>query len=276
MRADLHTHTTASDGELDPGELVVLAAQRGLQLLAVSDHDTTAGYEFAREAGNRHGVQIVPAVELSTTVDRGEIHILGYGIDPASKVLQEELTQQRTARLIRAAEMIQRLNDIGYQIPRDVAEPRDGSSSIGRPHIARALIDLGVVSTIDEAFERFLTPGRPGFVPKRIFTPEQAIALVREAGGIPVLAHPYSYPDFFGFLNALIDSGLQGMEVYYGEYSASQRMQLLEIATSKELLPTGGSDFHGEGFREGRELGSVHIPPPVIERFLEAISYPEA
>lgn len=189
MRADLHTHTTASDGTLSPAELVREAAAVGLQILAVTDHDTTDGIQQAQEEARRCGLELVPGVELSTDTAGAEVHILGYFVDWRDPEFTALLRRMREDRVERAREMVRRLNRLGLPLTfDDVARQADGA--VGRPHVARALVAAGYVSSFEEAFTRYLARGRPAYVERRRFTPEEAVEVVLRAGGVPVLAHP--------------------------------------------------------------------------------------
>jgi len=270
-RADLHTHSTASDGNLAPADLVRQASERGLSLLALTDHDTTLGLDAAVRAGTALGVRVLRGIELSTDVDAGEIHILGYGIDPDSAELQTEIARLREASISRIERMVVRLAELGYPLPEGSVRPSEVGASIGRPHVARAMIAAGYVTSVGEAFDRFLGRGKPAYTKRERQRPAAAVALVRSAGGLPVLAHPLTVADLDTALPVLIDAGLAGLEAYYGEYRDDQRRALAALAQEIGLLVTGGSDYHGEGFRAGRELGGVSIPSEVVERFLTAL-----
>jgi predicted metal-dependent phosphoesterase TrpH len=266
---DLHAHTTASDGTLSPAELVDLAAERGLRWLGVTDHDTVDAIDVARLRGDETGVTVVPGVELSTTERGAEVHVLGYGVDPADPSLRGALADLAASRVRRIEQMIEKLRDAGYAVDGDAVLAQAETGSIGRPHVARALIAIGAVENVDEAFRRFLTPGTPGWVPRERFMPEQAVELLTDHGAVPVLAHPFSTGDIAAVLDRLAPIGLLGMEVWYGEYDTGQRETLREIALRRGLVPTGGSDYHGPNFREGRELGSAPVPATVIEQLVE-------
>jgi predicted metal-dependent phosphoesterase TrpH len=271
-RVDLHTHSTASDGSIAPAALVQEAARRGLSLLALTDHDTTAGLPEALNAGREHGLPVVPGIELSTdTNEVGELHLLGYGIDPDHAELQAALEAFRRESAARLLRIIARLRELGINLPDEVAHPSHDTHSVGRPHIARALVASGVVGSVQEAFATYLGKGRPAYIPRSKATPEEAIRLVRAAGGLPVMAHPLTLPDYAARLPELIRSGLAGLEAYYGEYTEQQRDELARVAARHGLLATGGSDYHGENFKAGRELGSVHVPEPMVRRFLTAL-----
>jgi 3',5'-nucleoside bisphosphate phosphatase len=267
---DLHAHTTASDGTLSPEQLVVLAAERGIEVLAVTDHDTVDAIVPSLARASTLGVTVVPGVELSTTERGVEVHVLGYGVDPYDTDLRDALADLAAARVRRITAMIQRIRDEGYPIDGDAVLAQATAGSIGRPHLARALIAIGAVESVDEAFDRFLTPGRPGWVPRDRFAPEQAVRLLTTHHVIPVLAHPLSTKDVRGILRRLMPIGLRGMEVWYGEYSPRQRESLRGIANEHDLIATGGSDYHGPDFRAGRELGSAPVSYEVFERLRDA------
>ncbi|MBA2290314.1 MAG: PHP domain-containing protein [Chloroflexia bacterium] len=267
---DLHAHTSASDGTLRPHELVALAAERGIQVLAVTDHDTVDGLAAARGAAADLGVVLVPAVELSTTERGVELHVLGYGVDPDDPSLLGELRELARSRVGRITAMIARLHAAGFAVDRDSILAQSEEGSIGRPHLARALIEIGAATSVDDAFQRFLKPGRPGWVPRDPFTPEQAVALLVDHNALPVLAHPWSTGDIPAILRRLIPLGLRGMEVFYGEYDAGRRSALRDIADHHALIATGGSDYHGPHFREGRELGAAPVPIDVFDELVAA------
>ncbi|MDQ3548097.1 MAG: PHP domain-containing protein [Chloroflexota bacterium] len=271
-RADLHTHSTASDGTLAPADLVRQASRRGLTILALTDHDTTGGLAEAIATGEELGIRVIPGIELSTDVSAGEVHMLGYGIDPGSESLQSALARYRQARLERAERIISRLRDLGVDLPEGSVQASASDAALGRPHIARAMIAAGYVQTVSEAFDRFLGNDKPAYIAsERKPTPAEAIALIRAAGGLPVHAHPCTSDDFPGSLAALIEAGLAAIEVYYAEYTPDRRETLARVAASYGLLATGGSDYHGEQFKERRELGSVNLPADVLQRFLQRL-----
>lgn len=214
---------------------------------------------------------MIAGIELSAAIRRGELHILGYGIDPNSAVLQSRLAQMRLERRERAESMVESLAALGIRLPKDLLSGVADDESIGRPHIARALMDAGVVESVSDGFERYLGYGRPAYVPKPMISSTAAIALIRDAGGVAVMAHPYSAPEFHELLPGFVDAGLSGIECYYGEYSDERRSALAAIAREYGLLATGGSDFHGHGYRAGRELGNVDLPQDAIDGLLAAI-----
>ncbi len=257
---DLHTHTTASDGLLSPAELVQEAGRRGISVLGVTDHDTLDGLAGAIRAGEEHGVTVVPGVELSTTIPGPEIHILGYFVNRDDPVFVERLADLARDRVRRIERVVDLLRQAGYGIDMDAILAHADQGSIGRPHVARALIELGAASDMNDAFSRFLKRGTVGWAERSPFTAEQAIGMLRDNGAFPVLAHPFSTGDPAGMAARLTGHGLRGFEVYYGEYTDEQRAELLRIANRANLTPTGGSDYHGPRFREGRDLGTVGVP----------------
>ncbi len=265
---DLHTHTTASDGLLSPAVLVLEAARRGIVVLGVTDHDTLDGLAEAQRTAAGTAVTLVPGVELTTTIQGPEIHILGYFVDRHDPVFIERLASLARDRVNRITRVVRLLNEAGYAVDLDAILAQADEGSIGRPHVARALIELGAASDMNDAFFRFLKRGAVGWAPRLPFTAEEAVGILLDNGAIPVLAHPFSTRDVEGTVNRLVPAGLRGLEVYYGEYDGAQQRELLGIANRYGLVPTGGSDFHGPRFREGRDLGTVDVPVTVWEGLL--------
>jgi predicted metal-dependent phosphoesterase TrpH len=265
---DLHCHSTASDGGLTPAELVARAANQGIEVLALTDHDTTEGIPAALLEAQRWGITLVPGVEISTISGREEIHLLGYFIDPGHEELQALLTITREARWERAQEMLARLAKLGMPVEWErVVEISGGGGSIGRPHVAASLLEAGHVSSYDEAFDLWIGRDRPAYVERYKLAPEEAIQLVGKSGGLTVLAHPYVYNrrgerkaslNLKQWLPRLRAAGLEGLEVYYPNYPRRASRQLLALAIKHGLLITGGSDFHGGILGNG--LGSVAVP----------------
>lgn len=271
-RVDLHTHSHFSDGVLAPAALVQEAGRRGLRVLGLTDHDTTAGLAEAEAEAARVGIDLVPGVELSTSDGAREVHILGYLYDRTDARLQAALREFERLRWSRIEQIVARLaiteTPIELQRVRELA----GQGTAGRPHVARALVERGYADSIADAFDRFIGYGRPAYVPRPKIDPVEAIALVREAGGVAVLAHPGTAGDIEVTLARLVPAGLGGMEVYYGEYDDETRQRLRVIADRWGLIPTGGSDFHGTGFKAARELGGPHVPISSVERLRGAAS----
>ena len=267
---DLHTHTTASDGQDTPAELVNFAVQQGISVLGVTDHDTVEALSQVQKLADEAGITLIPGVELSTTVDRAEVHVLGYFVDINDDGFTGALAELAANRVSRIERMIEKLHGLGYHIDGDSILAQADFGTIGRPHVARALIEIGAATDVSDAFDRFLKAGRPGYIPRDPFLPEDAVKLLADHGAIPTLAHPYSTRDIEGTLKRLVPAGLCGFETYYAEYSTEQHTELRAIADTWGLIPTGGSDYHGIGFREGRILGSAPVPAEVAERLFAA------
>lgn len=257
---DLHTHTTASDGLLSPAVLVQEAGRRGIGVLGVTDHDTVDGLSQAEDAASAARVTLVPGVELSTTIPGPEIHILGYFVNRDDPVFVERLAGLARDRVHRITTVVRLLNEAGYPVDMSAILAQADEGSIGRPHVARALIALGAASDMNDAFSRFLRRGTVGWAPRAPFTAEEAVRMLLDNGAVPVLAHPFSTGDVEATVRRLVPVGLRGLEVYYGEYGNAQQQDLLRAARRYGLVATGGSDFHGPRFREGRDLGTVDVP----------------
>jgi predicted metal-dependent phosphoesterase TrpH len=259
-KVDLHTHSTYSDGLLSPAMLVGEAASRNVRILALTDHDTVAGIGEARVAGDLLGVEIVPGVELSAALPGGgEVHLLGYFVDIADPALLEQLAGYARARAERMERMVERLSRIGAPVSLERVQEIAGHGTVGRPHLGRALVEAGYAQDLSDAFARYIGGGKPAFVPRPRVDPRDAIALVRAAGGVPVLAHPFSTGGVESVLDRLVPDGLAGMEVDYGEYDPEDREILRQIAARRGLIATGGSDYHGPDRRPARELGSAPV-----------------
>ncbi len=256
---DLHTHTAASDGTFTPRELVREAARRGLRVLAVTDHDSTEGLAEAMDEAARHQpLQIVPGIEINCDVAGAEIHILGYYADYEAPWFQDFCRAQRQERRARVHRITSRLAELGMPIdPEEIfALVREGSA--GRPHVAQAMVRHGYVKSVREAFDKYLASGRPAYVPRKKLTPEDAVRLIRKAGGVPVFAHP-GLSDRDEMIPGLITAGLMGLECYYSEHSAAQAGGYLQLCQDQGLVATGGSDFHGPKVRAAT-LGVPAVP----------------
>lgn len=264
MRIDLHTHTTASDGLLAPQALVGEARARGVGLLAITDHDTTAGLEEALAAGKAEDVEVWPAVELSCDMAVGEVHILGYFVHWRLEWFQTLLHRLREGRERRAERMVERLAALGAPVAFSLVEALARGGTIGRPHVARALVEAGHVKSVSEAFDRYIGRHGPAYVERLKVTPAQAVEVVRAAGGLAVLAHPgWGVPD--DLIPELVTAGLDGVEVYYPDHVPAQVERYAALARRHGLLVTGGTDFHGNSLATGVPVGSQYVPEAVIE-----------
>jgi predicted metal-dependent phosphoesterase TrpH len=269
---DLHAHTTASDGALSPRELVREAARRGLRVLAVTDHDSTDGLPDALEEASRlPPLRIVPGLEINCDVApppggrASEIHVLGYCVDWQAAWFQDFLREQRTERAARIHRLAERLGELGMPIdPAEVfALVKEGAA--GRPHVAQVMVRRGYVRSVREAFDRYLHAGGPASVPRRRLAPADAVAVIRRAGGVPVLAHP-GLADRDDLIPDLVGAGLMGIECWYSEHSAMQTAHYLDMCRRWDLVPTGGSDFHGAQSGHASTLGSPALGMEVWER----------
>ncbi len=259
-RVDLHAHTTASDGTRTPGEVVELAHRRGLSVLAITDHDTVSGVPEALDRAAQIGLRVIPGVEISAEQDGVQAHILGYLVEHRSVRLNEQLERFGEARLLRARQMLRRLESLDVPLHWDVIAGAAEEGVVGRPHIAQALVEAGHVASMEEAFGRYLSPGQPAYVPRPKTTPREAISIIRDAGGVPVLAHPWC---IVFMLEDLVADGLLGLETHYRSYDACQVNRLSQLALEHGLIRTGGTDFHGfEG--ETHSLGDIDVPPGCI------------
>lgn len=265
---DLHAHTTESDGSLSPWDLVALAKEKGLRAIGIADHDTTSGLRALFEGrGNFEfpGVEVVPAVELNSEWKGRELHILGYFIPLGPGPFQDLLSRMQAAREERIAATVKKLCALGMPLDESRVFDLSTGESVGRPHIALAMMEKGYVTSAKEAFDRFLGIGRPGYVERSHLDPVESVRAVREAGGVPVWAHPGT-SRALGLITALVDNGLLGVEAFHPEHGATMRRKCLTMAQDHHLVITGGSDFHGPNVGEGGDLGSVVVPYEVVSQ----------
>jgi len=256
---DLHIHTTASDGTYTPEEAVAAASESGVEVLGIADHDTLDGIEPALAAGRRLGLTVVPAVEINTDYGETEAHILGYFIDHRSSELEHLCQKIRRLRLERAREMLARLRSLGLRVEEEQVVQLAAGGSVGRPHVARALVQTGCVSTEAEAFARFIGRGQPAYVPRYRLTPQAAAQAIRSAGGIAVLAHPTKVGNDL-LVQGLVAQGLDGLEAYHCDHSAAQSRHYVALARQMGVLVTGGTDSHGPHSDRPVAIGAVPVP----------------
>jgi hypothetical protein len=270
---DLHVHSSASDGTYAPAEVVRLAKEGGLRALALTDHDTIDGLAEAVAAGPRYGVEVIPGVEVSARFPGGSMHILGLGLNFPNGHLNERLAVLKRARAERNPQIIAKLNALGIKITLKQVEKLSGQGQMGRPHIARALMEAGYVRSIQEAFDLYLRYDGQAYVPKFRFPPAEAIAMIREVQGVPVLAHPFtlnlgSAAALKNTLEELMALGLAGVEAIYSDHTPEQEALYLRLAGELGLLVTGGSDFHGDNKPEvslGRMPGQEKLTYERVE-----------
>lgn len=252
MSIDLHTHSNKSDGTDSPTELMENAAAAGLDVVALTDHDSTEGWAEAGKAAGRAGIQLVKGIEISTKLNGKSIHLLGYEFDPANEPLLAELDRVLDGRNSRLPATLERLRNIGIDIDaKDVRRHSANAAAMGRPHVADALVELGVVANRDEAFAQYLTPGKPAYVDRYAADLVTAIELVKAAGGRTVLAHPWSRGSQSVLtptrIAALKEVGLDGLEVDHNDHTAEDRAALGQVVRELDLVRTGSSDYHGTG-----------------------------
>lgn len=263
---DLHSHTTASDGQHAPEELLARAAAAGVSVLAVTDHDTVAGLEAAAEAARAHGVELVPGIELSAFIHGREVHVLGHFVRPGDEELGQFAERLRGEREQRMEAMVARMRALGYPVHMEQVRELAGEAQLGRPHLARLLVERGWCSSMQEAFDRFLGSGKPAWVERYRLEGAEAIRLIRRAGGVATLAHPGTSRMEHHQIKLLAGAGLGGLEVYHADHHPSVRNKYLSIARALDLVPTAGSDFHGRQVSPERHLGMVSMPAEQLAR----------
>ena len=270
FEVDLHLHTLASDGRLTPTELVRLAADQGLRTISVSDHDTTEGLAEALEAaGEIPGLRVIPGIELSADVPGDEVHVLGYFIDTENAELQAELARFREGRVDRARTMVEKLGQLGIHVEWERVQHFAGDGAVGRPHIALALVEAGYCKEPKDAFPEYLGRNGLAYVERVKLSPEEAVGIIRKAGGAAVLAHPAYMNDMELGISNLSGIGLSGMEVHYAKYREDTIRQLARLSQQYDLIPCGGSDYHGLGNSDEGLPGQNGPPMESVER-LEA------
>jgi predicted metal-dependent phosphoesterase TrpH len=259
-RLELHAHTHFSDGTLSPAALVELAVERGLTALAITDHDSVEGVPSAMDAANGR-LEIVPGIEVSSTLEGHDLHVLGYFVDVGSETLARRLERFREERRERARAIMERLATLGAAVPAEEVFAAAGPGVVGRPHIAQALLRAGHVPSIEVAFQRFLGGRGSAFVPRPAFHSTEAVQVIREAGGVAVLAHPALMPR--RLVEPLVEAGLAGLEVWHPQHGTSAQRLWREVARDLGLIASGGSDFHGP--HRGAGLGDMPVPARVLD-----------
>ena len=268
---DLHMHTTRSDGRLTPTELVELVASRGVKTFAITDHDTTEGLEEAAAAVAKHpDMTMIEGVELSTDIRGSEVHILCYFVDKSDERFQAKLAEFREGRYARGKGMVEKLTELGLPLSWDRVLEIAGDASVGRPHVARALIEAGYISTNQEAFDKYIGRDGPAYVEREKLTPEEAIALGVSNGAVAVLAHPVYVKGVEDVLPSMKEAGLKGMEVHYSTFSSQDEQRFKNLARAHGLIPCGGSDYHG--IHDDERLPGDAGPPQSSVEALRALS----
>ena len=276
-RLDLHLHTTYSDGSLSPAEVLGMAQRANVAAAAITDHDTVQGIPEAMEIVRKLGVEVIPGVELGTQHGGGELHVLGYFLDWQDPQLLARLASMRESRHVRNPRIIERLNALGLEISYDEVQALASNESIGRPHIARVLMNKGYVGSAKEAFDRYLARGKAAYVARELPDPVTAIEWIRAARGVPVLAHPTWIRETAGgllpFCARLKEAGLMGVEVHYSTHRPADTAAYLDLARRLDLLVTGGSDFHGltkPDIEVGYGRGELRVPTELLDPLRKA------
>jgi hypothetical protein len=273
---DLHSHTVVSDGRLTPRDLVQLAAKNGVRHLSVTDHDTTDGLDEAMDEARKLGIEIIPGIEVSCDIPGTEVHLLGFYLDYSNADFQAKIGQFREGRVGRAQEMVRKLGDLGAPISWERVKEIAGDGSVGRPHVAQALLEAGHIQTIPEAFDRWIGRNGEAYAEREKLTVEDAIALIHSVGGIASIAHPYYSEGLMDLLPRLVRSGLDAIECYYTSHDPNQRDSLLNFVRANGLIASGGSDYHGfpmAGLTEVTNVpGSVAVPESVIDAMRDRLA----
>jgi 3',5'-nucleoside bisphosphate phosphatase len=267
-RIDLHIHSTASDGKLTPSDIIREAAERGLTTIALADHDSIDGIAPAIRAAQAFPeLKVIPGVEISTDIPSGELHMLGYFIDYVDPQFRATLDRFKNSRLQRGQKMVAKLKKLGINVDWQRVQEIAGDSSIGRPHIAQAMLEGGYITSIKQAFTEYLGRNRPAYVEREKMTPEETVELITGAKGLPVLAHPLTLNDPETMTRELKAVGLAGIEAYYNGYTKEEVGRLLRLAERYELIVTGGSDYHGLDSTE-TAIGGADVPMEAVERLI--------
>jgi hypothetical protein len=260
-KVDLHVHTTASDGKFTPAEIVQKASVGGLVYISITDHDSIDGVVPAQEAArNSDQLTVIGGVEINTDVPSGELHVLGYYIDTANLELKKKLESLRESRIERARKMLAKLRRLGINVEYERVKELAGTGSVGRPHIAQAMLEKAYINTFKEAFDKYIGRNCPAYVERDKITPAGAVQLILRAKGLPVLAHPFTCPNHESIIKELKSEGLIGLEVYYKDHTPEQVQDLLRLTRLFDLVPTGGSDFHGLDSLNEPPLGTLEVP----------------
>jgi len=268
-KVDLHIHSNASDGRLSPVDIILHAAERGLSVIAITDHDSVEGIASAMVAAKAFpNLRVIPGIELSTDVPQGEIHVLGYFIDYTDHEFQVILEGLRNSRLKRAQGMVAKLKNLGVHLDWERVQEIAGTGSIGRPHIAQAMLEKGYISSIKEAFDKYISRNGPAYVEREKMTAVEAVELILKFNGLPVLAHPFTASNPETMIIELKEAGLIGIETYYNDYTTDEINELISFADRYGLIATGGSDYHGLETANETMIGGVDVPMESAERLI--------
>jgi hypothetical protein len=266
-RVDLHIHSTASDGKYTPAEIIAKAAGLGLEVIAITDHDSIEGIIPALKAAREYpDLKVIPGVEISTDMPEGQAHVLGYFPDYKSRKLKSALERFRNSRETRARGMVSRLSNLGVEIDWQRVQEIAGEGSVGRPHIAEAMLEKGYIKSFNEAFSKYIGHNGPAYVEREKMTPAEAVDLILQVKGLPVLAHPFTVNNTEEMIAGLKKAGLVGIEAYYKDYSAEQIDLLVRLAEKYDLIATGGTDYHGIDENNEVMIGGVAVPMEAVSQ----------
>ena len=266
---DFHLHSTASDGVHTPTWVMETAAAKGVRILSLTDHDSTEGFAEAKQAADRLGLRLIPGIELSTDLGKADVHLLGFGVNIASRPLQEFLSWQREGRIGRTRKIVEILRANGMPVEVDRVMAIAGEATVGRPHVARALVEGGFVASVQEAFDLWLGNGKAADVDREKLEPADAIKIIHENGGVVFVAHAiYIGEDYPAAVTQLAGWGLDGIETYYKQYDAETVEKHRALAAALGLATSGGSDYHGLGNPDDREIGDIPFPDEEVDRFV--------
>ncbi len=268
--ADLHTHTYHSDGTRSPREVVDVARAHGIEILSISDHDNLAAYYEIKQHADSVGVTLIPGIELSCAWNGIDVHVLAYAFDPHDERIAERLSKFRETRLRRGYAIVERLRTLGYEIRPERVDELAAGGAMGRPHVARALVEAGYVASVSEAFDRFLGTGKPAYIEKERFRIEEAVELIHSAGGLTSIAHPTLYPNHETLVPQLLDRGIDAVEAVHPDVDKGNRQRYKNLVRFRGKFATGGSDDHGT-VKKTQSLGTVRVPEDQIRPILDRL-----
>ncbi|HUR80207.1 MAG TPA: PHP domain-containing protein [Thermoanaerobaculia bacterium] len=268
--ADLHTHTYHSDGTRSPKEVIDVALASGLTILSISDHDNLAAYFEIFQYATERGVALIPGIELSCIYEGVDVHVLAYAFDAHDDRIAGRLQRFRETREHRGHAIVDRLRSLGIDISAERVDQLAAGGSMGRPHVARALVEAGHVASVQEAFDKYLGPGKPGYIDKERFAVREAVALIRDAGGVTSIAHPTLYPDHNRLVPLLLDEGIDAVEVLHPQVDENHRHRYASVARFRGKFTTGGSDDHGS-VKTTETLGTIRVPETMIQFVLDRL-----
>lgn len=268
--ADLHTHTYHSDGTRSPKEVIDVAIAHGLSIVSISDHDNLAAFFEIKTYADERGVTLVPGIELSCIYEGIDVHVLAYAFNPHDERIAQRLEGFRETRHQRGRAIVERLRSVGVNIDPVRVDELAAGGSMGRPHVARALVEAGYVASVSEAFDKYLGTGKPGYVEKERFAISEAVSMIRSAGGVTSIAHPTLYPDHNRLVPQLLDEGIDAIEVMHPQVDENHRHRYASVARFRGKFTTGGSDDHGT-VKTSETLGTIRVPETMIQPLLDRL-----